>query len=133
MIFHDPGARAGWARFDTTGRLIQASKTLIRPAPGELVVIEYPESRGGRTKATTDDLIALAYRAGEYAGYARAHGAIVERVKPSEWKGSVPKNIHHRRILAVLDADEIAIVHGATKDVLDAVGLGLWKNRRLGP
>ncbi len=126
LYAHDPGARQGWAAF-RAGALAWAGTSWPRAfVPGATVVVEIPESRGGRTRATTDDLIKLALRAGEASGFARAALCIVVQVKPSEWKGSVPKAIHHKRILAQLDDAERAIVAGATKDVLDAVGLGIW-------
>lgn len=126
MIAHDPGARAGWAEFNEAGRLVRVERAELRPAPGERVIVEVPESRGGRTRATTDDLIKLATRAGDYVGFARAHGAIVETVTPSRWKGSVPKKIHHARIKASLSPAELALLAGASSDMIDAVGLGVW-------
>lgn len=132
MIAHDPGARAGWARFAQGGALLAVSRKAMAPVPQELVLIEMPESRGGRTMASADDLIALAIRAGEYGGFARAHSAEVEYVKPSRWKGSIKKEIGHARTMAELTEDERYLCDRATHDVLDAVSLGLWHLQRKG-
>ena len=48
---------------------------------------------------------------------------------PSDWKGSVPKPIHHKRILARLKVSEDALAHipkGQQQHVIDAAGLALW-------
>jgi hypothetical protein len=48
---------------------------------------------------------------------------------PSDWKGSVPKSIHHKRILARLRVSEEALAHipkGQQQHVIDAAGLALW-------
>jgi hypothetical protein len=132
VIAHDPGRRAGWARFAPTGDLLMAQRTMLVPVPGELVLIEMPESRGGKTPASTDDLIVLARRAADYGGYSRAHRAEVEYVKPSRWKGTVRKDICCARTLAALTEAERVLVDHATHDVIDAVGLGLWHFRRKG-
>lgn len=57
----------------------------------------------------------------------------------STWKGSVPKSVHHPRILAALDVNERRIVDAAckaagkanTKEVLDAVGIFLYSVGRI--
>ncbi len=62
----------------------------------------------------------------------------VRLIKPSEWKGTVPKPIHHARLVGVLSAEERAVLgdvaeralrrstRGHDKEVLDAVGIGLY-------
>ena len=66
-------------------------------------------------------------------------GVEVHTHAPYAWKRSVPKIIHHRRILAALDPTErarLARVLGvsgtANLDVLDAVALGLFVAGRVG-
>jgi hypothetical protein len=53
--------------------------------------------------------------------------------RPQAWKGNVPKEAHHRRIVAALAPSEVAIIERLprTRDALDAVGLGLFRLRRL--
>jgi hypothetical protein len=67
------------------------------------------------------------------------NGAIFDRIGPnaelvdvSMWKGSVPKDIMGERIKSKLSAAELALL--GTKpnhNVVDAVGIGLWKLQRL--
>ena len=55
----------------------------------------------------------------------------VERYKPREWKGNVPKEVHHARLRQVLSTDELLLIDG-THDAWDAVGIGLFANGRTG-
>jgi len=53
---------------------------------------------------------------------------------PSKWKGSVPKEVHHRRILRELGVDlDDAMFHGIAggqkQHVVDALGMALWLKR----
>lgn len=61
-------------------------------------------------------------------------GKKTHTVRPHGWKGNVPKPVHHRRIVAALDARERDIIEALprTRDALDAVGLGLFVLRRVG-
>ncbi len=93
----------------------------------------YPGSRSGRP----NDLVDLAAAAGII-------GAVfgpVEFVHPRTWKGTVPKEVMTRRILTRL-TDEEHKVHDRYEaarprakkpdhNVLDAIGVGLWKRGRL--
>lgn len=61
-------------------------------------------------------------------------GRPIRYATPSKWKGQVPKDIHHERILAVLTPSEIRLVNllSRDRDALDAVGMGLWELGRVG-
>jgi len=92
----------------------------IPPGGWGLFVIERPQVyRGRRQKGDPNDLISLAMLV----------GALIVRVSyrklllpmPAQWKGSVPKEIHHRRIRA-----RIPDLSRCSKDALDAVGLALY-------
>lgn len=97
---------------------------------GTNVVIEeptiYPHS-----KARPADVMALQLKVGELKGRFEAAGCRVELVQPRTWKRQVPKPIHHIRIRKALTDAERALVEGQRGDVLDAVGLGLWKLGRM--
>jgi hypothetical protein len=100
------------------------------------VVIERPMIYpGGRQKARPADIIALAVRAGEWGGKVAAFtGSVPEYVEPARWKGQVPKDIHHARILAKLSPEEQAVLTSAGNgvapskrhNIVDAVGIGLF-------
>jgi len=132
----DPGATKGWATF-TRGRLFACGLGGHAIPPG-LVVIERPVYRPG-ARVDPNDLVTLAIRVGEDKAAAERAGCTVELVEPHMWKGSVPKAIHHRRLLAALTSDERAVFDSApgTKtqkgNTLDAVGIGLWRLGRASP
>lgn len=141
LLAIDPGVRAlGWAYFED-GRLVQAGLLrakhiqemvdqlwLLDLHPVSLV-IERPQVYGG-AKFDPNDLVGLAVVAGAAAG--RFHMAKnIDFPLPRMWKGQVPKDIHHERVLRALSIAERGQVPNTTKslqhNVLDAVGLGLWK------
>ncbi len=51
----------------------------------------------------------------------------VRYVPAREWKGQVPKDIHHTRILDKLTIEELPLASKANHDTLDAIGLGLFQ------
>lgn len=135
MIAHDPGNKPGYARFNGPTLTEVGTRFLVPvnrgPCHEARVIVEVPTGRGGNTKATPDNLIALALKAGRVIGRYEQLGQFVLTVTPNQWKGSVPKAIHHKRIRAALSTDELLLLVGASSDVIDAVGLGLWDLGRL--
>ena len=135
LVAIDPGKSTGWAAFDAVKALYACGHTDgDRPVfpwqrgVVETLVIEIPHT--GPSKATVEDLLVLAFRAGLVAGII---GATQTRtVRPQEWKGSVPKRIHHERVKALLWAPELALLAGHPHDTIDAIGLGLWALGRMG-
>lgn len=142
----DPGTDTGYALFDSNGRLYACGlgdprsneKHVVRNLTR--VVIERPMVYpGGRQQAKPEDIIKLALKAGEWAGVYR-QWADIEFVAPFQWKGSVPKSIHHERIKAKLSPAELEIVVASfaprigipriapskQHNIVDAVGLGLF-------
>jgi hypothetical protein len=88
------------------------------PAHVSSVLVERPEYQGARSDASrTQDLIALAW-AGARAAYELAgeSGCLVREVTPHEWKGSVPKPVHHVRLWAVLAPAERALFPADTAE-----------------
>ena len=86
----------------------------------------YPHS-----KANPTHVMALQLKVGELKGRFEMIGCVVELVEPRTWKGQVPKEIHGRRTMSVLTPAEAALAAGKRHDVLDAIGLGLWKLGRM--
>ena len=141
LLAIDPGTDCGWSLFVET-RLVACGlgdprhSTAHRVKDIERVVIErpfvYPKS-----PVDPNDIIALALKAGEWAGHYRSWSEIVY-VFPWQWKGSVPKPIHHQRIRAKLSEQELKVLRLAKRDtlhavqkskvhnVVDAIGLGLF-------
>lgn len=142
LVAIDPGASAGWARF-INGTLSSCGlgvPPIVGPgiATATDVVVEKPEYHK-HEKVNPNDLITLAIRVGRDVERAAREGISARIVRPTEWKGSVPKTIHHPRIRAVLDGTETDILDRALganakskgHNVVDAVGLGLWHVGRL--
>jgi hypothetical protein len=151
LLAIDPGKRhAGWAWFDD-GRLDACGLAEgDHPAQVALAVADQAERRhhiqilicenqqvyGGRIKTDPNDLLPLAACVGGIRVLV-PHTTFINP-KPSEWKGTVPKDIFTTRIEAAMTPDERAILDAVklTKkfrvDVLDAIGLGLWFHGRIG-
>jgi hypothetical protein len=137
----DPGADTGWSRFDGgylracglihPGRFHQFSPSVVYQ--DDTAIIERPTHYPG---TDANDLIILAERAGQLQGWCDARGIKWEMVEPRTWKGSVPKPIHNKRVEAKLTQGELYLLDhcGCAKrqrnNVVDAIGLGLWKIRR---
>ena len=147
----DPGKRhLGWAMLQHNDKLRAgyASSALDPPEAwrdlagqiaarhADVVVVEqmvdYP---GAQRVANPNDLLPLAGLAGAVFATFRADQWLWPT--PRRWKGTVPKNVHHKRIwdsLSEAQARELARVTDhlsakQTADVLDAVGLAFWGRR----
>lgn len=101
------------------------------------IVCEHMCTRGPEAPQRPDDLIMV-----EAVGcLTAARLGHVSRLYPaSEWKGSIPKDVHHPRIRAALGpVDEIVIATFAAaqagktnvKEVWDAIGIGLFSLGRI--
>ena len=152
LVAIDPGRDAGVALF-VGGRLVGARLVNgLRPSPGLVglgllsgdaeIAVEIPVLYpGGRSRAPGGDLITLAYRAGRLVEAVDAalgpRNVKVVELAPAAWKAQVPPAVLEERIRERLNADELALVEGATglvrmHNVLDAVGLGLFRLQRMG-
>ena len=152
ILAFDPGVHhVGWASLEE-GRLMRCG--LVRESKdtplyvalgarfddrdlaGVEVVIERPQIyKQAQWKGDPNDLIDLAMVAG-VLGYLCRRGAVA-CVRPHAWKGSAKKTAVHAWIRKRLDAEELAIVDAVDvppslrHNVLDAIGIGLWKAGRL--
>lgn len=152
LIAIDPGKRSlGWARFDydlhdqrlaacgllrwkdwaaMCGGMLWLYERLGGEQSGE-IVIEVPQVYQQRHwKGDPNDLVDVALVAGA-AGV--KFGPTVLFVRPREWKGSRPKKADHALTLSRLSPDELAELDqvdapkSLRHNVLDAIGMGLWK------
>ncbi len=96
-------------------------------------VIEVPQVYPQRRwKGDPNDLIGVALIAGA-VGHALADSGNVEFVKPHEWKGNAPKKVGVGQTLGCLTDDErrilddSGVINSKKHNMIDAVGLGLWK------
>lgn len=147
FVIIDPGNLTGWAAFSGTS-LIEARVCAKREffqstwvLPGwmgsrPLVVIEAPRWYP-HDHSDVNDLLDLSVYVGELKRFYEAMGCVVELVWPRTWKGNVPKKITNRRTVAALSPGELELLprRPRAKDhdhnMIDAVGLGLWKLGRL--
>lgn len=150
----DPGRDTGWAYF-VNRRLVACGhiniEKLFKQTPYEAfgiahfegveVILEGPaiypvgrKQKGG--KISDASIVKLALRTGEIRQLLRGAGADTEYTdQPKQWKGNVPKEITQRRVLAVLDATETKLLYATISarsktlnhNMVDAVGIGLWK------
>lgn len=149
LLAIDPGANQGFAGF-TDGVLTHAGLGLPDLEPDELLV-EKPVHRPG-APTPVNDLLELAIHVGIAIG--RYHRAAPRLFRPTDWKASVPKHIHHPRILARLTPAELAVdpevaryaarlpkmsqkqricaARAKVGNTVDAVGLGLFALQRMG-
>lgn len=142
VIAVDPGKRSGWAIF-VDGELVEAGTwpeadmlagtPIVGLAPAIAVIelpVVYPKGYG---KGDPNDMIKLAVLVGDLRGFYRRAGLETALVAPRTWKGTVPKRIHHERVLGALTPDERATLPRRPRardfdhNMLDAVGLGLWQ------
>ena len=110
---------------------------------GDAVVIEKPQVYAQRNwKGDPNDLIDVALTAGIVAGVFDCR--FNEFVRPHEWKGNAPKEVIEKRVVTVLEVNELKALAAAQDlpkrklvtarmmhNVVDAVGIGLWKLNRL--
>lgn len=139
LLAFDPGNRTGWARF--VGQKLVAAGLLkagrIELGWPQKVVVEVPRWYPKEHEIDVNDLLDLGLKAGVLSGFYEQRGVEVESVFPRTWKGTVPKKIHNERVLAALTEEEVALLprRPRAKDhdhnVLDAVGIGLWKLGRM--
>ncbi len=141
LLAIDPGNDMGVARFEggmlTHLYLVAAGShvyaELDYPNWIEKLVIEIPQVYvSSKSRGDPNDLIKVAVQAGEIIGSVRALRVL--RVSPREWKGTVPKDVHHARLLsqasvadfAVIEASLAKIPKAKRHNALDAYGLGKW-------
>lgn len=127
----NPSSGRGYAVANSLARTLQKS---IVTYHHDIAVIEYPRAYGSvHQKGDPNDLLDVA--AVGAAVSMLFDPSNIESVFPSDWKGNVPKQKMLVRIFGKLSLVERAVIQQANKsdmeDVLDAIGIGLWKLGRL--
>lgn len=151
LISVDPGkVGLGWAYFENSYLLkagiienvLELQKLnytfveLLSCCRPTVCVIEVPQVYQQRSwKGDPNDLIDVAVIAGVVAAAASAFGE-PQLIRPHAWKGNRPKAVDIEYTLSLLSDDERVIVEGCgalkskLHNVIDAVGIGLWKLER---
>tara|TARA_R110000868_G_scaffold83620_3_gene235896 strand:- start:2208 stop:2714 length:507 start_codon:yes stop_codon:yes gene_type:complete len=149
----DPGTKnLGFAIFDPDGGRIVAcgcSRSdgarpmdhgqaihLATILPIESAHVESMRWRPRDARSQPNDLLdvqTVGLLAAHYSGAWR-----IETLEPQEWKRTLPKAIHHTRLVAALEPGETEILERAVdaagangKEVLDAVGIALYVSGRI--
>lgn len=92
-------------------------------------VIEFPQVY--QETPNPNDIVKLASACGAYTAILQSLGFEVIWVKPKEWKGTVPKDVMLKRILAKIEESEYpCIMKPKDHNVIDAIGVGLWRLNR---
>lgn len=148
LISIDPGKSGlGWASFFDS-RLIGAGifenitdlhkfnyifVDFLKTREPRIVVVEVPQIYQQRHwKGDPNDLVDVAVIVGVVVAAASAYTK-PQLVKPHSWKGNRPKATDNMYTLSLLKPDELKVVEdcGVSKsklhNVIDAVGIGLWK------
>lgn len=113
----------------------------------DIVLCEMPQQYG--RKGDQRDFLALARVVGRFEQLASEKGYAFEAIKPAQWKGTTPKAVCTLRVWEELSTEERwgrlrlpasarsrlergqGLSSGEGSDVLDAIGIGLWKLGRL--
>lgn len=101
----------------------------------DIVVIEVPQVYDtAKQRGDQRDLIDLAVVVGSLLHMAATYARGGLLVRPSEYKGQVPKDICEKRTRAALSTDELSRVElpkagSLHHNVWDAIQLGLWRVR----
>lgn len=133
----DSGEHSGIAYF-VDGKLQFAHRTRVEDGNiflrYEEAVVEIPD----RIKVDPKSIIKLALNAGAWLQHFGAGGRRVRAIEASAWKASTDPDVLARRILATLTDEERAVIPktrsalGHDHNVIDAIGLGLWRLGRMG-
>jgi len=159
MITIDPGVSYwAWAAFDkvlvgagreTAPTSVDAALLLLdflQARTDEAGLIENPVVRyTARQKGDQADIRDLAGAVGRYEMAAVFAGLETELIIPERWKSTVAKGVMCRRVHGLLSPNELPVIRwpkgakiasafegkGVAADVVDAIGIGLWKTGRL--
>lgn len=123
----------------TRARLLatQITSAVVDDLTGEdlHIVVEGQQTREGEGKRGDQQiLVEMAFNSGFVAGMLalRLGAAVSESVSPTDWKGSIKKDVMLRRISGILEATgERKNMARYNKDTKDAAGIGLWYVRRM--
>lgn len=110
--------------------LVQPDRRIESPC----VAIEWQHIRSRGKERNPNSMMgvqAVAGMAMAAAVYRRVRGEDILRPLPWEWKGSIPKEIHQKRVLRAAElSHDSPQFHGIPKTmhehVIDALGLALW-------
>lgn len=130
----DPGTKESGYAFAEYGVLTAAGYFPSSTPSGSSVtrlVSELPQIYAGhKAQGNVEDLLQLARTVGQFEGHFKSQGAEIVIYRPAQWKGQVPKPIHHERVFnsGVLSNEELKHwpLQKTYHDVRDAICLLLF-------
>lgn len=113
---------------DPFSRCSAISKTmyyLVSEYGAEKVICEYPHKGGPGMRSKT--ITILFHFCGMLHAYMNHIDIPVEFIEPSIWKGQVPKEKHHPKLIKRIEKLFGSDATDYSGDTLDAIGIGLWE------
>lgn len=140
----DPGVDTGWSLWRSREELVACGCSDPRiKVTGKIthMLLEMPMVYRARLmKGNPNNIVTLALQCGRYAEHFESRGAHLAMVHPHDWKGNLPKDIHHARIWGELSPSQLAtaskcgdlVPASKRHNMMDALALGLWAWQRNG-
>jgi hypothetical protein len=107
---------------------LEVAKSLKAYGPVDEFVFEFPVVYPKRTRSP-NDLLPLCYVNGLVTAVLEPQKA--EAVEPARWKGTIDPDIVIARVQGALTAGEHAVCKSKDHNTWDAIGIGLWKLKRI--
>jgi len=133
----ETAADEGWELrlYDVVTALMAAYRDLQRVSQNDHPAIvcemmEFYGTGGGSAPWATGDLQRILVLSGWFCGRVHARAEDVVFVRPSEWKGQLPKRVVQQRITALL-GEELCDHLEVKSHAWDAIGIGLWRLGKL--
>lgn len=90
----------------------------------DLVICEKPLKRG--RGAASGHIHVLVHLCGMLHGILSQHSIKFKYIEVMQWKGTLPKEIHHPRIIRDIKEKYNFDISKKSEDAIDAIGLGHW-------
>ncbi len=122
----DPGVKTCATATSCSGRLVHVEviPSLQRAIAGDPMPVIWERPQADGRGAPVDDLIALTHAGADLARAVAGRDLSIRAVTPRQWKGSVPKPVHHGRLWSALRVDECELIGGLrTRKAIDAAQL----------
>lgn len=132
----DPGVDTGWALWRDSDQLVACGVSDPREkVTGQVgfVILERPQVYRARlSKGDPNNIVTLAIQVGRYAQWFESRGAHIAMCIPHDWKGNLPKDIHHARVWGELSPAQRDVVNRCGQvvppsklhNLMDALALG---------
>jgi len=140
LLSIDPGVKAlGWALWSDAGILISAGLSRTKERDLSAAIRDHRRQVPLASRSVVERMVidGRAVPPGDLLDVQAVGVAVASHplvlVRPCDWKGTIPKTIHHARIMETLSGGEASYVDALLertpkahrKEILDALGIGL--------